>query len=74
MKVLVTEADVTPEVLAEVEGFVEWFEDEPTMSSEDFIDRMFKYPSRWDIEDYDNPAARKIMRHARKIRKENRPV
>ena len=65
-RILVTTADVTADVLALADEAVEWFEDEDTMPTEDFLDRMFKHPHGTDLEDYDNPAARAIMRHARK--------
>lgn len=70
MKILRTEQDVTEEVLALAEETVDWFDDEPTMPTEDFIDRMFRNPTDCDIEDYNNGAAKKIMRHARKVRRE----
>lgn len=71
MKVLETEDDVTPTILASVEDCVDWFDDEPTMPLEEFLDRLCgTYANGWDIESLDNPAVRKIMRHARKIRRE----
>ena len=68
IRVLETASDVTPEILAIAEETVDWFDDEPQMRTQAFIDRMMG--GTLDIEDYDNPAARKIMRHARKVRRE----
>lgn len=70
MKIIKTEQDVTDEILEMAEETVDWFDDEPTMPTEEFIDRMFRHTTSVDIEDYDNEAARKIMRHARKIRRD----
>ena len=72
MKIVTTRKDVTPELLALAAETVEWFEDQPTMPTEDFLDRLFKHPTRWDLEDYDNDAARAIMQHARRVRREQR--
>lgn len=76
-RVLVTEEDVTPEIEAFVEETVDWFDDERTMPTEEFIDRLCKTyggdgrgEADFDLDQYDNPAARKIMRIARRIRKE----
>lgn len=42
-----------------------------TMPVDEFIDRLCDdYARGWDIEEYDCPAARKIMRHARSVRRE----
>lgn len=73
MKILKTEADVGPDVLASVDEAVDWFADERAMPTEEFIDRLCKsYGTDWDIEDYDTPAVRKIMRRARQVRREQR--
>jgi hypothetical protein len=71
LRVLEIEADVTPDILASVEECVDWFDDERTMPTEAFVDRLCSaYSNGWDIESYDNPAVRKIMRRARQIRRE----
>lgn len=71
LRILETEADVTDDILASVDECVDWFDDERTMPTEEFIDRLCdSYGAGWDIESYDNPAVRKIMRRARQIRRE----
>lgn len=67
MKILEAADDVTPEIEQHVRDTVDWFEDEPTMPTDEFIDRLCNtYGGEgWDLESYDNPAARKIMRIAR---------
>lgn len=74
LKTLQTEEDVTPEIEAHVAEAVEWFDDEEKMPTEDFIDRLCKDygGTDWDLDQYDNPAARKIMRIARRIRRDHR--
>jgi hypothetical protein len=69
--ILVTEEDVTAELLVCVEECVEgWFMDRPLIT-EDFIDRLCtSYGNDWDIENLGSPAARKVMRHARTHKKE----
>lgn len=76
LRLLETVDDVTPDVLAAAEETLDWFDDEPRMSTEDFIDRLCAQPlaQGWDIEVYDNPAVRKIMRHARALRRERRTL
>lgn len=69
--ILESEEDVGEDVLAEADEAVDWFDDEPSMPAEDFFDRMFKH-SKYDLEEMDNPAAKKILRHARKLRRERR--
>lgn len=71
-RVLETEADVTDAILALVDECVDWFDNEPTMPTEAFIDRLCATYGAitWDIESYDNPAVRKIMRRARGVRRE----
>ena len=66
-------ADVTPYILQCVEETVEWFADEPSLSTEEFIDKLCGIYGRgdWDIEDYACPAVHKIMREARRIRRES---
>ena len=73
MRVIVTKADVTPDILDSVEDCVGWFDDERTMGTEAFVDRLCNsYGSDFDIESYDNEAVRYIMRVARSIRAETR--
>jgi hypothetical protein len=68
-RALVTAEDVTEGVLACVRDCVDWFDDSPTMPTEEFIDRLcVSYGSDFDLESYDNEAARKIMRAARQER------
>ena len=64
-------SDVTNDILRFIEETVEWFEGESSMPTEDFIDRFCDIHGGddWDIEDYDCPAARKIMQEARRIRR-----
>jgi hypothetical protein len=69
-RVLTEAADVTAEVEAAVRECVDWFTDGP-MSVEDFIDRLCDdYGIGWELEKYDCPAARKIMRIARVEKRE----
>lgn len=72
LKMLVTKEDVTEEILKCVENCVDWFDDEPTMGTQEFIDRLCKTygGDDFDMGNYDNEAARYIMREARRIRKE----
>lgn len=57
---------------------LDWFDDEPKMGTEEFLDRLFpRYggPSdsddnELDLDQLDNAAARRIMARARKLRKE----
>ena len=66
-------ADVTPHILQCVEETVEWFADEPSLSTEEFIDKLCDIYAgdNWDIEDYACPAVHKIMREARRIRRDS---
>lgn len=63
--------DVDAEVLAAVEEAVEWFMDRP-LNTDEFLDRLCDSPGTtgWDIEQVDTPAVRKIMRHARAIKRD----
>jgi hypothetical protein len=66
------EEDVTEEVLAAIPDALEWFEDRRSLPTEEFIDRFsdtYGYPE-WELDNYDSPAARKVLREARRIRKE----
>lgn len=71
-KMLVTADDVTPEIETHIASAVEWFDGSRTMGTEEFIDRLCKTygGTDYDLESYDNDAARKIMRIARRIRRE----
>lgn len=68
--------DVTDKVLRDAEETVDWFDDEPSMPTTDFIDRMCQGGgyladgTPYDIEELDSPAVRKIMRHARQVRRD----
>jgi hypothetical protein len=67
-RILEAAAEVTPEILQAVEDTLDWFDGEP-LRTEEFIDRLCEtYRDGWDIESYDTPAVRKIMRHARAAR------
>ena len=69
-RILVTAEDVTPDVRAVIPEAVDWFDDERSMPTEAFIDRLCdSYGSGWDIESYDNEAVRLIMRLAREERR-----
>lgn len=72
MRLLEAAEDVTPEILAAVEETVEWFLDGP-MPLEDFIDRLCDTHGgqEWDIERLSTPAVNRIMRHARKVKRES---
>lgn len=71
-RILVEADDVTPDVLRAVEETLDWFNDDSPLPVEEFIDRLCdSYADGWDIEDYSTPAVRKIMRHARKIRRDS---
>lgn len=57
---------------------LDWFEGEPKMPTDEFLDRLFpRYGSLCDPEgneldlgEFDNPAAKRIMLRARRLRKE----
>lgn len=74
MRILLNAEDVTPEMDAQIEDCLDWFQGEPRLSTEVFIDRFAKdYGGEdWDIESYGNPAANRIMKRARQLRKEQR--
>jgi hypothetical protein len=62
------DAFVSEELISEA---LDWFDGEPRMATEEFIDRLCNaYATGWDLESYDNEAARSIMKRARKMRKE----
>lgn len=71
-RVLTTEDDVTSEIRECIAEAVDWFDDERSMPTEAFIDRLCDYAFGWDIESYDNEAVRLIMRLARAERRERR--
>lgn len=69
--------DVTPEIEAHIRDCVDWFDGEPTMGQQEFIDRLCKSyggsgenQDDFDLDSYDSPAARRIMRIARAERRE----
>jgi hypothetical protein len=57
---------------------VDWFDGQPTMPTDEFLDRLFPRHGHLydgdgrelDIDQLDNEAARRIMSRARKLRKE----
>jgi hypothetical protein len=72
---------ITPEIEEDIANCVEWFDGSPTMGTQEFLDKLCDVygahrnfeTDEWegyDLESYDNPAARAIMRKARQIRKE----
>lgn len=74
VRLLVKAEDVTDHMLVLAGNCVEdWFTPERSMSEDEFIDRFcagYLYPEGWDIENLDTPAVRKIMRSARRARRE----
>lgn len=76
VKVIETTKDVTPEILkAAEECFTGWFDNDEPIDWESFVDRLadpqgHAGAGRFDFEEYDNPAIRKIQRHIRAYRKE----
>lgn len=70
---LLTKAeDVTPDMLEAAVGCLDWFPDGEPMPEDDFIDRLcrdYLNDAGWEIEQLDTPATRKIMRHARAVRR-----
>jgi hypothetical protein len=49
---------------------LDWFEDDRGVPTEEFIDRLCTtYADAWDIDNYDSPAARRILSRARKIKR-----
>lgn len=79
LRILRTAIDVDAGVLRAVVDCLDWFPDGTPMSEDDFIDRLCGTyglqrdidgePHGWDIEDLGTPAVRKIMRHARAVRR-----
>lgn len=63
---------------ADLNSALDWFDDEPRMPTDDFLDRLFpRYGSmtddqgrELDLDSLDNEAARRIMQRARKLRRE----
>ena len=71
-RVLVEADDVTDEVLAQIPDCLEWYSDRRTVPAEDFIDKFsdtYGYPE-WELDNYDSPAARKILKEARRLKRE----
>lgn len=76
VKYLRTAADVTEGHLREAERtFDGWFDNDEPIDWEAFIDK-FADPhghgdaGRYDLDEYDNPAVRKIKKHVRRYRNE----
>lgn len=66
-----TADEVTEEVLKHAEEVYDtYFASEERIDWEDFIDHMARISPRYDFNEYDNPAIRKIQRHIRRIRNE----
>jgi hypothetical protein len=63
---------------ADLDSALDWFDGEPRMPTDDFLDRLFpRYGgptapdgAELDLDQLDNPAARRIMARARALRKE----
>lgn len=76
LRVITNANDVSDHLLVLVANCVEdWFppENDGGLPTEGFIDRLCDYylnPEGVDMESYDSPASRKIMRHARRVRSE----
>jgi hypothetical protein len=71
IRLLLQAQDVTDHILVLVANCVEDRFAEGPIPTEDFIDRLCDdYAEGWDIEILDSPAVRKIMRHARAVRRE----
>lgn len=70
MRILETAADVDEQVVEAINETLDWFDGERGLNTEEFIDRLCGDGSAFDIENYDNPATRKIMRLAREARRE----
>ena len=73
LRLLTAAIDVTPEMLEAAASTVEdWFLTAP-LRLDDFIDRLCEdhlNPAGWDIEDMTSPAVAKLIRHARRVRRE----
>ncbi len=70
-RMLVSASDVTDDILVYAENVVDWFQDGEPMPTEEFLDRLCDDfgGNTFDLDSYDNAAARKIMRHARAFRR-----
>lgn len=75
---LVSEDDVDDAILAAVADTVDTWPDDEPLSTEAFVDALCKWhggsgysPDDFDVDSYDNPATRKIMREARRLRRES---
>lgn len=60
-----------------VEDTLDWFTDRRGVPSQEFIDRFVRDhggsgydPSDWDLDSYDSPVARAILREARRQKRE----
>lgn len=73
---LVAAEDVTDEMLSDVADCLDgWFDIDEPLAVEEFVDRFsdtYLVPRGVELDNYDSPAARKILREARKIRAEQR--
>jgi hypothetical protein len=51
-----------------------WFEEKKGVPAQDFIDKLAKHggyaDTPWDIDSYDNEAARRLLARARRIKRE----
>lgn len=74
LRLLVTAGDVDEDALALVRECVDdWFPADTPMAQDDFIDTLcerYGNTAGWDIEQLDTPAVRKIMREARRVRRD----
>ena len=78
-RILQTAAEVDEFISDEhLNSALDWFDGEPKMATDDFLDRLFpRYSSLCDsdgrlldLDQMDNEAAKRIMLRARKLRKE----
>lgn len=64
--------EVTEDVLRDAEHIYDsFYTGSGAIDWEEFIDRMAKISERYDFEEYDSPAVRKIQRHVRRIKRES---
>ncbi len=69
LQILTDAEDVTDDILRAAEETSEWFGPGEPMPVDEFLNRLCDTADGWDIESLDNPAVRKIMRHARAYRR-----
>lgn len=74
LQTLSAASDVSEHILTLVASCVEgWFPPGTPLDFDEFIDRLcndYLNDAGWDIEDLATPAVRKILRHARAVRRD----